>query len=218
MKIWIRGMTILFAAVIATGCSADEIKEKQDLPNETLSPTEEENGENIAEVRLSDFFLPNGSKAHYKGEGNEFATLDIEVTKLNDIYTVVDENNGGVLIRKIYRLEEDRIDIISGDPIDPEEKMPTVDELNDMQPLEIFLQKPIEEGTTFGDWEIIQTGVNIETPYKNFQDAIVIQMKDPAFINRKYFVRGFGEVKRESIMTTDEGEEFIVTSTLESVE
>ena len=47
---------------------------------------------------------------------------------------------------------------------------------------------------------------------------IVIQMKDSAFINRKYFVRGFGEVKRESIMTTDEGEEFIVTSTLESVE
>ena len=62
MQMRIRGMTILLAAVIATGCSADEIKEKQDLPNETLSPTEEENGENIAELLLSDFFLANGQK------------------------------------------------------------------------------------------------------------------------------------------------------------
>ena len=31
------------------------------------------------EISMSDFFLPNGSKAHYKGEGNEFAELDIEV-------------------------------------------------------------------------------------------------------------------------------------------
>ena len=218
MKLRISGITILFAAVIIIGCSADEVEEKEVLQNKTLPPTNEENGENITEVLLSDFFLPNGSKAHYKGEGNEFATLDIEVKIINDLYTVVEENNGGVLLRKIYRLEADRIDLLSGNPINPDEKMPTVAELDNMLPLETYLQKPFVEGTTFGDWEIVKTGVDIETPYNFFQDAIVVQMTDPAFINRRYFVAGFGEVKRESIMIASEGENHIVTSTLEIME
>ena len=36
---------------------------------------------------------------------------------------------------------------------------------------------------------------------KKFDHAFVIEMKTDDFVNRKYFVEGFGEVKRESIMT-----------------
>lgn len=216
MKKCIAFITFLFAALIITGCSANGKDEKPDNPIGNLSPTEEDVNE--VEIPMSDFFLSSGSKAHYKGEGNEFAELDIEITVINDNYTIVDENNGGTLIRKVYRIVEDRIDVISEDAIDFDEAIPTVEKLDAMEPLEIFLQKPFEEGTTFEDWKIVETGVDVETPYKNFEDAIVIQMTDQAFINRKYFVQGFGEIKRESIMNADEGEEFIVTSTLETVE
>lgn len=53
---------------------------------------------------MSAFFLSSGAKAHYKGEGNEFAELDIEVTVLDERYVVVDEDNGGVTIRTIYHI------------------------------------------------------------------------------------------------------------------
>ena len=72
-------------------------------------------------------------------------------------------------------------------------------------------------GTIFGDWTIVQTGAMVETPFNTFENAFVIEMNNADFVNRKYFVRGFGEVKRESVMTMDDGE-FIVTSTLESIE
>ena len=66
------------------------------------------------------------------------------------------------------------------------------------------------------DWRITKTGETVETPFRTFENAFVIEQQGTDAINRKYFVQGFGEVKREAIQTT-EGSELTVTSTLESV-
>lgn len=186
-------------------------------------PDEDEPGKNSgeeADIPLSDLFLPDGTHAHYKGDGNEFAELDIEVTKINDTYVIIDENNGGVLLRTVYGIQDDQIVTLSEEPIDLDEPLPTVEDLSQLEPIEVYFQQPVEEGSTFGDWTIVETAAPVETPYKTFDNAIVVEMKDEGFINRKYFVTNYGEVKRESIMKADGNDEqdFIVTSTLESIE
>ncbi len=61
-------------------------------------------------------------------------------------------------------------------------------------------------------------GTTLETPYQTFENVFVLEETSEDFINRKYFVEGFGEVKRESIMQIEGEEDFIVTSTLEKIE
>ena len=94
---------------------------------------------------------------------------------------------------------------------------PSQAELDAMNPTGVYLKKPLKKGTTFDTWTIVEMDTTVDTPYKKFDHAFVIEMKTEDFVNRKYFVEGFGEVKRESIMQTDDGE-FIVTSTLKTVD
>ncbi|WHT47226.1 hypothetical protein QNH10_13425 [Sporosarcina thermotolerans] len=129
----------------------------------------------------------------------------------------VHENNGGVTIRHIYKIEENQITIINHTPVDMNEDFPSLSEIEAMEPEGIYLKKPFEVGTTFGKWKITETGVTVETPYQKFDNAFVIESKENNAVNRKYFVEGYGEVKREAIMEVENNEKFIVTSTLESV-
>ena len=79
------------------------------------------------------------------------------------------------------------------------------------------MKNPLKKGQHSIQWTIVETDITVDTPYKKFDHAFVIEMKTDDFVNRKYFVEGFGEVKRESIMKMDDGE-FIVTSTLKTVD
>ena len=195
--------------------SNPDSNEEEKPDNQTTE--EEEERENDAEVEVSmiNFFLPNGSSAHYEGDGNEFAELTIEVTHIDKKYVVIDENNGGALIRKIYRVENEKIETLFEDAIDNDQPLPSVEEISKLTAKEIYLQTPFEVGATFNEWTIVNTDATIETPYQKFEQVIVIETKEKDFINRKYFAENYGEVKRESIMITED--DFVVTSTLESV-
>lgn len=191
---------------------------------ENTETPEEENGveetdEDVqAELSMRDFFLPDGSNAHYVGEGNEFAELDIEIKEPFDDYIIAYENNGGSYMQMIYKIGVNKIDLLSQEMIEFDPKTPTLEELQQMEPIDTYLQQPFTVGETFGDWTIIEVDATIDTPYKTFDNAIVIEHVDVDFTNRKYFVPGTGEVKRESIMQIDGEEDFIVTSTLQSID
>jgi len=167
---------------------------------------------------MRDFFLPDGSRANYKGQGNEFAGYKLEVAQPFENYYIIYENNGGVFVRRTYQIEKDKINILEETTVDYKNEFPSIDELKAMKPIGIYLQKPFTKGAKFGDWTVVETDVTVETPYRTFDNAFVIEQKDQDVSNRKYFVQGFGEVKRESTMKTAQDEELIVTSTLESVD
>ena len=58
----------------------------------------------------------------------------------------------------------------------------------------------------------------IDTPFQVFKQVIVLEKTDDTgAIQRRYIVEKYGEIKREFIMN-EEDIEFVVTSTLESVE
>ena len=98
-----------------------------------------------------------------------------------------------------------------------DEPLPSKEEISKLTVKEIYLQQPFEVGTKFNDWTIVETDATVDTPYQKFENVIVIEMKEKDFTNRKYFAENYGEIKRESVMKTEDEEDFIVTSTLESV-
>lgn len=220
----IKLLLLLFSALfIIIGCTQKNTVNTPDDNNTNPNSNEEElddqttenEVEDEEEVSMINFFLPNGSSAHYEGDGNEFAELTIEVSHIDDNYVVIDENNGGALIRKIYQVKKEKIETLFEDAIDDDEPLPSKEEINKLTAKEIYLQKPFEVGATFNEWTIVATDATIETPYQKFEQVIVIETKEKDFINRKYFAENYGEVKRESVMITED--DFVVTSTLESV-
>ncbi|MCG7345229.1 hypothetical protein MHZ92_13880 [Sporosarcina sp. ACRSL] len=217
---------VLFIALIASGCTNKTTSlNNSGNSGETTNPKgQTENNEvqtekaNPNDRTLVDFFLPAGSTARFRGEGNEFAKLDIDFAHPYENYVILHENNGGTVIRKIYKIEPNQITTLEQRPVDLHEDFPSLEEIEKMEPIGIYLKKPFEVGTTFDDWEIIETDVKVDTPFQKFDHALIIEQKGEGFVNRTYLVEGFGEVKRESIMdTVDPDEKYIVTSTLESV-
>jgi len=215
-------LCILAATFIFTGCTKNRttaldnsgsgntgIITKDTESKEVVTPTD---------IAMNDFFLPDGSKAHYQGEGNEFAELDVEVAHPYENYVIIYENNGGAFVRYIYKIEDNEILILDKQIVEEKTDFPSQSELEAMTSTGIYLKLPLLKGTTFDDWTIVDTDITLATPYQTFDHVFVIEKQDKDIINRKYFAEGFGEVKRESIMTTDDGGEYIVTSTLKAVD
>lgn len=229
-----RIISLFVLALLLAACADENIKDDKtsikDGTNITSKETAEKNlggeqGTNEGTphqnddvvMPMRDFFLKDGTKAHYKGEGNEFAGFTMEIAQPYENYFIVYENNGGIFLRRIYSVTDNQIYILDETTVDYKDEFPSLDELTQMTPTGIYLQKPLKVGATFDLWTVVQIDATVETPYRTFNDAIVIEKKDKHAINRKYFVQGFGEVKREAIQISEEGEEFTVTSELESI-
>lgn len=193
------------------------VEDKTETPEEE-NDIEESDGDIQKEISMRDFFLPDGLNAHYVGEGNEFAELDIEITEPFDDFIITYENNGGSYMQMIYKIGVNKIDLLSQEMIEFDPDVPTLEELQQMDSIETYLQQPFIAGETFGDWTIIEVDATVETPYDTFDNTIVIEHVDSDFTNRKYFVAGTGEIKRETIMQLENEEDFIVTSTLQSID
>ena len=227
----IKLLVMLFSALfLVIGCTQKNAVDPPVDNNTNQDSNEDENVEDqtsdeemknvekeTEEISMINYFLPDGSTAHYEGDGNEFAELNINVTHIDNKYVVIDENNGGALIRKIYQVENDKIETLSEDAIDNDEPFPSKEAISNLTAKEIYLQKPFEVGATFNQWTIVETDATVETPYQQFEHVLVIEMKENDFTNRKYFAEGYGEIKREAVMMTEDEEDFVVSSTLESV-
>lgn len=217
-------MVVLF--LVLAGCSNKPVTSLDDKTGSsktgTVGKTDEKkdqqnDDENLTDVSLLEYFLPDGSSAHYKGVGNEYAELDITVARPSQDYVVIHENNGGTFVQKVYKINGDEIQVLQEEHIELDAGVPTPEELKSMKPIRTYLKGPIEVGTTFDDWKIVEMNASVETPYQQFEDAVVIEQAGKDFVNRIYIVKDFGEVKRESTMSMEGEEEFVVTSSLETV-
>jgi len=203
----------------STGIPIEDQTDNTPGENGTVEDKQEATDElTESEIPMRDFFLAYGSKAHYKGDGNEFAELNIEVIQPYENYVIVYEDNGGASLQKIYKIGTNNIEILAEDMIEFDPIVPSLEQLEEMKPIGVYLQQPFTVGTKFQEWTIVEINATVETPYKTFDNVIVIEMAKDDYINRKYFVQGSGEVKREAIMKIEGEEDFIVTSTLESIE
>lgn len=208
--------------IILSGCSNKNEEQPTENPeNETNDQEEEQentSGNELDDLPLSTFLPKDGIVASFKGEGNEFAELNLTVHHLDDKHVVIDEDNGGSLVRRVFKVEENRIVIISEQIIDHDDPLPTIESLAGLTAQYIFIEKPIKEGQSFGGWTIAEVNSKVETPYETFDNAIKLEMIDHGFRNITYIVPEYGEVLRESIMENEDGSDFTITSSLEKIE
>lgn len=198
----------------------EEEPEEADPVEEPEEPVEEEPTEEPDEsIDPLSFFMADGSTAHFEGVGNEYATLVLRTDYLEEGYVAQYEDNGGTTILRVYRLSDDRIDLVKEEGEFYDEYTPMLEELEALEAISTYLEFPLEEGDTIGERTVIKTGATVETPYETFEDAIVLESTSQEnATNRWYYVEGFGEVKREYVAQEEGEEEFSVTSSLESVE
>ncbi|MCZ8535890.1 hypothetical protein M9R32_01640 [Paenisporosarcina quisquiliarum] len=196
---------------------ADTVNAPQD--EEAQEDVKEESQTSIEEkVELKSFFMRDGAVASYIGEGNEYASYQARTQWHNDDTVSINEDNGGTTVIRTYRITDDSIDLIKEQGEFYEQFNPTNEDLKSLPTLSTFLQLPLEKGTTFDEWTLVNVEQTLETPYETFNHVIVLEKTDDnGAIQRKYLVKGFGEVKREFLMKENDAE-FIVTSILETVE
>lgn len=215
-------VSIIFIGVftfILTGCTKDKEEPRED--QEASNSVEEEHissdERNPDNTPLSSFLLLHNQTAEFKEDGDEFASLTLTSHQLDDRHIAIDEDNGGSLVRRVFKIEQNRIVIISEKFIEPGEPLPSIDSLAGSSAQYIFLEKPIKVGHSFGGWTIAEVNATVDTPYETFDNAIKLEMVDHGYKTITYIVPKFGEVLRESIIENEEGADFVITSSLQSV-
>lgn len=200
-----------------TGEDPEETEQPEE-PADSDQEAAEEEPDNEALDPLS-FFMADGTTAHFEGAGNEFAALTVRTEYLEEDYVALYEDNGGTTFLRVYRISEDRVDLVKEEGEFYDDYAPATEELDVLEAISTYLEFPLEEGGAVGDKTVIQTGATVETPYETFEDAIVLEKQESeTTTNTWYFVEGYGEVKREFVTQEEGEEEFSVTSSLESIE
>ena len=230
MTIFIRAV-VLILFLLLSACSQDAVESPSVSNNppsaeeEQLDEVIEEPEDDVAEpepepskIQLSNFFMQDEVTAMYLGEGNEYASYRARTQWHNDHTVSIFEDNGGTTLLRTYRISDESIDLIQEQGEFYDEFNPTDEELQALPKLSTFLKLPIEPGENIDDWEVISVNETIDTPFQVFEQVILLEKSDDTVaIQRRYIVEKYGEIKREFIMN-EEDIEFIVTSTLESVE
>lgn len=210
-----KKLILILSILILAACAREEtnpppIKEE---PSEVQKEEEPKNT-----VDLSTYFMKDGTTAEFKGEGNEYAHYMSRTQRLYDRYVSVYEDNGGTVMLRTFRIDDDKIVVIQEEGESYETVTPAENELDEMEPMYTYLQLPLNKGATFNGWAVIDEKATLDTPLQEFTDVLVIEKKgEDGSTIRKYFAEGYGEIKREFIMNEGD-QEFAVTSTIEKIQ
>lgn len=200
----------LFIVLLLTACQTEEVKKTTDTSMHQ-TPFQKE------ALLLSDFFLPDNSTATFRGEGNEYASYTLRTIHPYDNYVITYEDNGGTIVQRIYRLTKENIGLLAENGEAYTEEIPTLESLEAMNILDLYMATPIELGTEFNEWKIVSVDETVETRLQHYEGVIVIERTEaPGNITRKYFAIGIGEIKREFIMPAED-EDITVTSVIDQI-
>lgn len=114
-----RTILVLSLATLFAGCTAEPVVPVTTPTVEDKTPAQQEQG------ALRSFFPPDGSTAYFQGEGNEFAGYTLRTTFLDAEHIAQLEDNGGVVLLKIYRITNTTIDLVFQEPVDSEPALPS---------------------------------------------------------------------------------------------
>ena len=194
---------------------AEVEKDKEKDKEEVKKPADKATGEQLP---LKEYFLKDGKKAHYLGEGIEFATYDVETRWLSDNYVAHYVNNGGVEAQRVYRITDTAIELVVDEVVQgTKPDVPKVDWLDKVKPLEIVLQSPLTKGSKFDKWTVVKTDETIITPVATYNNVIVLEDKGKDYTDTRYFAKGVGEIKTVYVMDMDNNETYRTTSTLDKI-
>ncbi|QTD40871.1 hypothetical protein [Sporosarcina sp. Te-1] len=204
---------LLLLPLLLIACTKEKTLDSAVEPSTSIKDKPQSTNSHVEE-----FFMKDGSIAHFQGDGNEYATYTLRTEWLDDRHVNVYEDNGGVVMLRSYRLGTDKIELLQEKPSDVEGTATTLQAIQNMKPLRTYLEFPLAEGATFDAWTVTATDADLETPLQPFRHVVIIERSfNDGALSRVYFAAGFGEVKREYIANED-GHEFKVTSVITQIE
>lgn len=213
--------------LLLTACGTNSLSEQNppELDNDVTEDNKKDPvGESTSEEELAiedpfEFFMPDASTATFLGEGNEYASFTLRTVYLDEEHIATYEDNGGTVILKVYRIGDNAVEIVKQQAEFYEEFTASSEELKTLQPIRTYLTFPLDVGMVISDWTVTEKNANVETPFENFENVIVLENEEAKnTLNKTYFAEGYGEVKREFRMQEEGQVEFVVTSVLESIE
>ncbi|MGN4125295.1 hypothetical protein ACMGD3_09845 [Lysinibacillus sphaericus] len=213
---------VLSLAILLVGCTTNKVTEQQETPSKQAVTVEASKFEKTAEAKakehLASFFPPDGSTAYFAGQGNEFASFSLQTTYIDDTHITQIEDNGGVIILKVYRRTDSAIVLVYKAAVDNTPSLPTAQEAASFPVIEPILQLPFEVGNSFAGWTIQSTTATVDTGTKIYHDVIQLTRTKDTMTTQKYFAKDVGLIRIEDTMQTDNEEPFVVTSTLRTIE
>lgn len=213
-------LVLLIPILFLFACKEEQTGQTTSIQTETpITQPEVDVEEKTEEISdLKQYFLEDNSTAKFKGEGNEYAAFTLKTQHLFDNYIATYEDNGGTVMRRYYKISPTQITLINEQGEAYEEANPSLQELEQMEDISVYLKFPLEVGTEFDGWQITSTRATVESDLQTFENVIVMEkIDDQGNLMKKYFAEGIGEIQREFSSNTEE-EPFIVTSVIEHIE
>ncbi|SDN08067.1 hypothetical protein SAMN05518871_103233 [Psychrobacillus sp. OK028] len=209
-------LVVLIPIVFLFACTSEQAG--QSTLEQTETPITEPDVVTEESTDLMQYFLNDNSTAKFRGEGNEYAAFTLKTYHLFDNYVATYEDNGGTVMRRYYKISPTEITLIDEQGEAYEVANPTLQELQAMETISVYLKTPLEVGTEFDGWKITSSTTTVETDLQTFANVLVLEkIDDQGNLMRKYFAKGFGEIKRE-YMSTNEEEPFTISSIIEKIE
>ena len=162
------------------------------------------------------FPLHSGIEYSYAGEGIEYASFKRKVIYVEDKYLQLTDNNGGTVVVKIYKYDDNEIREVytEGEFYKEDNIIPDIKNKNEGP---VILQSPLKVGHSWENKkekrEIVATNEKVQVPAGTFYQVVKIKILyfDSENISYNYFAPNIGLIKSEYI-----GENFEVISKLES--
>ncbi|TKI66831.1 hypothetical protein FC756_13925 [Lysinibacillus mangiferihumi] len=217
-----RQIIFLCLALILVGCTNNSKTERQEqtslATNHDKTQTDEQNAKQLDAGLITDYFPPDGSTAYFQGEGNEFASYTLQTSYIDKTSIAQIENNGGVILLKVYRITNAAIELVYMEAVDEAPTVPTAQEIATFPVIETILQQPLQVGHRFDGWVILSTTAAITTSFATFHNVIELSKTKDNMTTTKYFAKGVGLIHTKDEMKTNKEEVFTVTSTLQKIE
>lgn len=154
--------------------------------------------ENHYNSLLKSYFFPTeNSDAYYLG-GFENGGEKVQTKWISDEFVQQIRSNGGATVQRIYKIKDNQIDMVYEEMIDEFNPASlSIEELNKLPTMNTIMKAPLKIGEQFDEWKVIDLNGEISTFYSSFTDVLILENQSEDSITRKYYAKGYGEVKLE---------------------
>lgn len=162
----------------------------------------------LTNLLKSYFFPSDDADAYYMG-GFENGGEKVQTKWISDEFVQQITSNGGATIERIYKIRGNQIELIYQEMIDgASPSSMTIEELEQLPTINKVMKAPFKVGDQFGEWKVVDTNGKLSTFYSSFTKVLILENQLEDSITRKYYAKGYGEVKLEFEFYNEETGQF----------